>query len=154
MLSNGSRGTLISYTDHSVQRRFKSNAPTDWISQHCLLITWPSKRICSSELVPRGSLNWSERINGPCGAIQMSHMVSFRFWRINIISNIFRTFHIVLEENYIAIIIVIELSPSPTSQAIILAFTQAYITCLYFYIHNIINGQFIAGLWFNSAIIF
>ncbi len=31
-----------------------------------------------------------------------------------IISNIFQTFHIVLEENYIAIIIVIELSPSPT----------------------------------------
>ncbi len=44
----------------------------------------------------------------------MSHVVSFRFWRINIISNIFRTFHIVLEENYIAIIIVIELSPSPS----------------------------------------
>ncbi len=45
----------------------------------------------------------------------MSHVVSFRFWRINIISNIFRTFYIVLEENYIAIIIVIELSPSPIS---------------------------------------
>ncbi len=44
----------------------------------------------------------------------MSHVVSFRFWRINIISKTFRTFHIVLEENYIAIIIVIELSPSPT----------------------------------------
>ncbi len=44
----------------------------------------------------------------------MSHVVSFRFWRINIISNIFRTFYIVLEENYIAIIIVIELSPSPS----------------------------------------
>ncbi len=29
MLSNGSRGTLMSYTDHSVQRRFKSNAPTE-----------------------------------------------------------------------------------------------------------------------------
>ncbi len=43
-----------------------------------------------------------------------SIFISFRFWRINIISNIFRTFHIVLEENYIAIIIVIELSPSPT----------------------------------------
>ncbi len=113
MLSNSSRGTLMSYTDHSVQRRFKSNAPNDWISQRCLVITWPSKRICSSELVPRGSLNWSERINGPCGAIQMSRVVSFRFWRINIISNIFRTFYIVLEENYIAIIIVIELSPSP-----------------------------------------
>ncbi len=41
----------MSYTDHSVQRRFKSNAPTDWISQHCLVITWPSKRICSRELV-------------------------------------------------------------------------------------------------------
>ncbi len=34
-----SRGTLMSYTDHSVQRCFKSNAPTDWISQHCLVIT-------------------------------------------------------------------------------------------------------------------
>ncbi len=31
MLSNSSRGTLMSYTDHSVQRRFKSNTPTDWI---------------------------------------------------------------------------------------------------------------------------
>ncbi len=39
MLSNRSRGTLMSYTDHSVQRRFKSNTPTDWISQHCLVIT-------------------------------------------------------------------------------------------------------------------
>ncbi len=28
MLSNGSRSTLMSYTDHSVQRRLKSNAPT------------------------------------------------------------------------------------------------------------------------------
>ncbi len=56
MLSNGSRGTL-SYTDHSVQRRFKSNTPTDWISQRCLVITWPSKHICSCELVPRSSLN-------------------------------------------------------------------------------------------------
>ncbi len=27
MLSNGSRGTLMSYTDHSAQRRLKSNAP-------------------------------------------------------------------------------------------------------------------------------
>ncbi len=27
MLSNGSRGTLMSYTDHSMQRRLKSNAP-------------------------------------------------------------------------------------------------------------------------------
>ncbi len=27
MLSNGSRGTLMSYTDHSVQPRLKSNAP-------------------------------------------------------------------------------------------------------------------------------
>ncbi len=63
--------------------------------------------------MPRGSLNCDPRINGLCGAIQMSRVVSFRFWRINIISNIFRTFHIVLEENYIAITIVIELSPSP-----------------------------------------
>ncbi len=39
MLSNSSRGTLMSYTDHSVERRFKSNTPTDWISQHCLVIT-------------------------------------------------------------------------------------------------------------------
>ncbi len=39
MLSNGSRGALMSYTDHSVQRRFKSNTPTDWISQHCLVFT-------------------------------------------------------------------------------------------------------------------
>ncbi len=29
MLSNGSRGTLMSNTDHSVQRRLKSNAPID-----------------------------------------------------------------------------------------------------------------------------
>ncbi len=55
-------------------------------------------------------------MNGLCGAIQMSHVVSVRFWRINIISNIFRTFHIVLEENYIAITSVIELSPSPRAK--------------------------------------
>ncbi len=30
MLSNRSRGTLMSYTDHSVQRRLKSNAPNVW----------------------------------------------------------------------------------------------------------------------------
>ncbi len=27
MLSNGSRGTLMSYTDHSVRRRLESNTP-------------------------------------------------------------------------------------------------------------------------------
>ncbi len=27
MLSNGSRGTLMSYTDHSMQRRLQSNVP-------------------------------------------------------------------------------------------------------------------------------
>ncbi len=32
------------------------NAP-HWISQHCLMFAWPSKRICSSELAPHGSLN-------------------------------------------------------------------------------------------------
>ncbi len=35
LLSNGSRGTLMSYTDHSVQRRLKSNAP---IITECLLV--------------------------------------------------------------------------------------------------------------------
>ncbi len=59
----------------------------------------------------------------------MSHVVSFRFWRINIISNIFRTFHIVLEENYIAITIVIELSPSPSCRS-------------YKYWNNLANGWF------------
>ncbi len=54
-------------------------------------------------------------------------MVSFRFWRINIISNIFRTFHIVLEENYIAIIIVIELSPSPSVYIYIYIYVCVYI---------------------------
>ncbi len=45
----------------------------------------------------------------------MSRAASFRFWRINIISKIYRTFHILfIEENYFAIIIVIELSPSPS----------------------------------------
>ncbi len=29
MLSNGSRGYLMSYTDHSAQRRLKSNAPNE-----------------------------------------------------------------------------------------------------------------------------
>ncbi len=33
-------------TDHSVQRRFKSNAPTDWISQH-----WSRDRVNASALV-------------------------------------------------------------------------------------------------------
>ncbi len=133
MLSNGSRGTLMSYNDHSVQRRFKSNAPTDWISQHCLVITWPSKRICSSELVPRGSLNWSERINGPCGAIQMSHVVSFRFWRINIISKIFRTFHIVLEENYIAILSLSNYRPA------LMYYTTSYYTISCEYAYDIVQ---------------
>ncbi len=48
----------------------------------------------------------------------MSHVVSFRFWRINIILKIFLPFYIVLQENYIAIIIVIELSPSPNAARI------------------------------------
>ncbi len=29
MLSNGSRGTVMSYSDHSVQRRLNSNAPNE-----------------------------------------------------------------------------------------------------------------------------
>ncbi len=38
MLSNGSRGTLMSYTDHSVQRRLKSNAPLVCCGQYVLLL--------------------------------------------------------------------------------------------------------------------
>ncbi len=37
MLSNGSRGTLMSYTDHSVQRRLKLNAP---IESQPGFVTW------------------------------------------------------------------------------------------------------------------
>ncbi len=45
MLSNGSRGTLMSYTDHSVQRRLKSNAPFGCIRKLrqltcCLAALW------------------------------------------------------------------------------------------------------------------
>ncbi len=53
---------------------------------------------------------------GPCGAVQMSSAVLFRFCRINIKLNIYRTCFI--EENYITIIIVIVLSPSPASKYI------------------------------------
>ncbi len=53
---------------------------------------------------------------GPCGAVQMSGAVLFRFCRINIKFNIYRTCFI--EENYITIIIAIVLSPSPTSKYI------------------------------------
>ncbi len=34
MLSNLSRGTLMSYTDHSAQHHFMSNTPNDW---ECLI---------------------------------------------------------------------------------------------------------------------
>ncbi len=33
MYSNRSRGTLMSYSDHSVQRRFKSNAPFVYVGR-------------------------------------------------------------------------------------------------------------------------
>ncbi len=59
MLSNRSRGTLISYIDHSAQRRFKSNAPN--VSQTPLhTVSWKhvvqpgnhSKMLCVSLNVP------------------------------------------------------------------------------------------------------
>ncbi len=117
MLSNDSRGTLMSYTDHSVQRCFKSNTPTDWISQHCLVITWPSKRICSSELV-RAAVWTVIRADKRSVWRDSNESRGFVPLLVHIISNIFQTFHIVLEENYIAIIIIIELSPSPNSRAL------------------------------------
>ncbi len=45
MLSNGSRGTLMSYTDHSVQRRLMSNPPMalrafEWLSRYSNVIHW------------------------------------------------------------------------------------------------------------------
>ncbi len=46
---------------------------------------------------------WFDQINCPCDVIQMSHAASLRFWSINIISNIYRTLHIVLSRNYFAI---------------------------------------------------
>ncbi len=54
--------------------------------------------------------------NGLCGVAQMRSTVLFRFWHINIISNIYRTLYIVLSWqiiNYIAKMIVINLSRSP-----------------------------------------
>ncbi len=35
MLSNGSRGNLMSYTDRSMQRRLKSNVPNDVFKWRC-----------------------------------------------------------------------------------------------------------------------
>ncbi len=44
MLSNSSRGTLISYTDHSAQRRYKSNTPIYYyyfnVTKYLGLIQW------------------------------------------------------------------------------------------------------------------
>ncbi len=55
----------------------KKNVPLEWMELSQL-----SLYMALFEL-------WSERINCPCDVIQVSHAVSFRFWHINIISNIF-----------------------------------------------------------------
>ncbi len=53
---------------------------------------------------------WSERINGPCGAIQMSRAVSFPLLpHKHYIEHLSNSSYRFIEENYIAIIIVIEL---------------------------------------------
>ncbi len=52
MLSNSSRGTLMSYTDHSVQRRFKSNTPiiiSDAVYTGCCT----ARQFSDRELLPR-----------------------------------------------------------------------------------------------------
>ncbi len=115
-----------------------------WISQRCLVLAWPSHlRVNASALVSsrrkkkkifflfiflksgtkrRDSfesrhtdlLSARIKVKLPRGAIQMSQAVSFRFWRINIISNIYRALHVVLSRKIILRNIVIELSPSPT----------------------------------------
>ncbi len=114
-----------------------------WISQCCLLLAWPShQRVNASALVccacaARHFELWSEQINGPCGALQMSRSVSFHLWRINIISNIYRTLHIVLSRKIIiAIINVIELSPSPI-----------YIYYIYIYIYISASHRILWDLW-------
>ncbi len=43
-LSNSSRGTLTSYTDHSMQRRLKSNAPNIFKRNTVLLIKLNNKK--------------------------------------------------------------------------------------------------------------
>ncbi len=74
-----------------------------------------SKCICSSELAPRGSLTliradkrsvWRDS-NGLCGFVPL---LAHKHYSEQLSSSSYRF----IEENYIAIIIVIELSPSPT----------------------------------------
>ncbi len=121
MLLNGSRGTLMWNTDHSVQRRFKSNAPTDWISQHCLVFTWPSKRISLRTAVwtviraDKRSV-WHDS-NESCGFVPL--LVHKHY--IEHLSNSSYRF---VEEKYIAIIIIIELLPSPNTKAFCCCFNR------------------------------
>ncbi len=54
MFSNGSRGTLMSYTDRSMQRRLKSNAPL--VSRTSLLWSGEPINRCLMVLADLGSV--------------------------------------------------------------------------------------------------
>ncbi len=72
---------------------------------------------------------------GPCGAVQMSSAVLFRFCRINIKLNIYRTCFI--EENYITIIIVIISLVDPDKRSSSVVNTTAFFFREGFWRHGI-----------------
>ncbi len=78
------------------------------ISQRCLVLAWPSKRICSRE---RAALRadkqsvWRDSNESRCFVPLLAHK--------HYIEHLSNSSYRFIEENYIVIIIVIELSPSP-----------------------------------------
>ncbi len=85
-----------------------NSSVSHWLkSQRCLVFTWPSKRIYSSELASHGSLKCD-----PSGStVRVTWFTLFVHKHyIEPLSNFSYRF---IKENYNAIIIIIELSPSP-----------------------------------------
>ncbi len=79
MLSNGSRGTLMSYTDHSVQRCLKSNAPSD-------LLNHSYQTIRSKRLIQYKQMSETNKQVRPCLRPNV-HTIHPKFYAILLIFN-------------------------------------------------------------------
>ncbi len=121
-VSSGFKLVYISWliwTDTSLYQSFVFFAELKRFSLDLTALFSVAWSVNTSALVSsRCALRWAAEPSGygPCGAVQMSSVVLFRFSRINSTSNVYWTCFI--EENYITIIIVIVLSPSPASKYI------------------------------------
>ncbi len=100
--------------------------------------------VTTTHIAPQTFKLWFEQINGPSGIVN----TSFRFWRIHIIEHLSNSSYCFIEEDYIVIIIVIDLSPSPYAcHSTTYSYNARFLRCCFWKVSSSLQGWFGELFW-------